>query len=146
MTGGQGFACVALIRESVFPEAESSREGPVTPSEEHNQQGDTAHAARLDWRVLLRRFLTDRARNDYSWSAPNRRFIDSSLYLPPLRAEGMETLAVIIDTYGSLPTEILGEFWSEPRGLVAEVRPERVFVIRVDSIFAGSAPALIRSQ
>ena len=41
-----------------------------------------AHTARLDWRALLRRFLADSAKNDYSWSAPNHRFIDSGLYLP----------------------------------------------------------------
>ena len=41
-----------------------------------------AHASTLDWRTLLRRYMTDAARSDYSWSLPNRRFIDSGLYLP----------------------------------------------------------------
>ena len=74
-----------------------------------------AHAVRLDWRALLRRFLADSAKSDYSWSAPNPRFIDGGLYLPSLRAEGMDTLAVIIDTSGSLPAETLADFWTELR-------------------------------
>ena len=41
-----------------------------------------AHRSILDWRPLLRRYMTDAARRDYSWSVPNRRFIDSGLYLP----------------------------------------------------------------
>ena len=60
-----------------------------------------AHRSTLDWRSLLRRYMTDAAARDYSWSVPNRRFIDSGLYLPSIRSEGMGTLAVIIDTSGS---------------------------------------------
>ena len=70
-----------------------------------------AHASTLDWRTLLRRYMTDTAKSDYSWSLPNRRLIDSGLYLPSIRSEGMETIAVIIDTSGSLPTATLAEFW-----------------------------------
>ncbi len=92
-----------------------------------------AHTARLDWRALLRRFLADSAKNDYSWSAPNHRFIDSGLYLPSLRTEGMDTLAVIIDTSGSLPTETLADFWTELRGIASEIQPERVVVVQVDT-------------
>ena len=39
--------------------------------------------------------MTDAANSDYSWSVPNRRFIDSGLYLPSIRSEGMEAIAVI---------------------------------------------------
>ena len=45
-----------------------------------------AHASTLDWRTLLRRYMTDAARRDYSWSFPNRRFIDGGLYLPSIRS------------------------------------------------------------
>ena len=45
-----------------------------------------AHRSILDWRSLLRRYMTDAARRDYSWSVPNRRFIDSGLYLPSMHS------------------------------------------------------------
>ena len=48
-----------------------------------------AHRSTLDWRSLLRRYMTDAAPRDYSWSVPNRRFIDSGLYLPSIRSEGL---------------------------------------------------------
>ena len=35
-----------------------------------------AHGSVLDWRALLRRYMVDTARRDYSWSFPNGRFID----------------------------------------------------------------------
>ena len=92
-----------------------------------------AHRSTLDWRSLLRRYMTDAAARDYSWSVPNRRFIDSGLYLPSIRSEGMGTLAVIIDTSGSVDSDALAAFWSEVREVAAEVEPERVIVLQVDA-------------
>ena len=93
-----------------------------------------AHRSTLDWRSLLRRFLTDAAARDYTWSVPNRRFIDSGLYLPSIRSEGMGTLAVIIDTSGSVDSDVLAAFWSEVREVAAEVEPERIVVLQVDAV------------
>ena len=98
-----------------------------------------AHASTLDWRTLLRRYMTDAASRDYSWSAPNRRFIDSGLYLPSIRSEGIDTIAVIIDTSGSVPAQTLAEFWAELREVVDEIRPERVFVLQVDAELRDAA-------
>ena len=98
-----------------------------------------AHAGTLDWRTLLRRYMTDAASRDYSWSAPNRRFIDSGLYLPSIRSEGIDTIAVIIDTSGSLPAQTLAGFWAELREIAAETGPERVIVLQVDAAFQHAA-------
>ena len=82
----------------------------------------------LDWRTLLRRYMTDAASRDYNWRAPNRRFIDSGLYLPSIRSEDIDTITVIIDTSGSVPARTLGEFWAE-----------RVFVLQVDAALRDAA-------
>ena len=92
-----------------------------------------AHRSTLDWRTLLRRYMTDTAKSDYSWSVPNRRFIDSGLYLPSIRSEGMGTLAVIIDTSGSVDGDALAAFWSEVRAVAAEIEPERIVLLQVDA-------------
>ena len=94
----------------------------------------SAHASTLDWRALLRRYMTDAASHDYTWSVPNRRFIDSGLYLPSIRSEGIETIAFIVDISSSLPTATLAEFWTELREVAAEIRPESVVVLQVDTI------------
>ena len=106
-------------------------EGKVPGQVEETVKG--AHAGALDWRTLLRRYMTDAAKSDYSWSLPNRRFIDSGLYLPSIRSEGIETIAVIVDTSGSLPAATLAAFWAELREVAAEIRPGRVVVLQVDA-------------
>ena len=98
-----------------------------------------AHASTLDWRTLLRRYMTDAASRDYSWSVPNRRFIDSGLYLPSIRSEGIDSIAVIIDTSGSLPAQTLAGFWVELREIATEIRPERVIVLQVDAALRDAA-------
>ena len=112
-------------------------EGKVPGRVEETVKG--AHASTLDWRTLLRRYKTETAKSDYSWSLPNRRFIDSGLYLPSIRSEGMETIAVIVDTSGSLPTETLAEFWAELREVAAEIKPESVVVLQVDAALQDAA-------
>ena len=92
-----------------------------------------AHASVLDWRTLLRRYMTDAARSDYSWTLPNLRFIDDGLYLPSIRAQGIDTIAIIIDTSASLPARTLAAFWSEVREIAAELQPETVIVLQVDA-------------
>ena len=112
-------------------------EGKVPGQVEETVKG--AHAGTLDWRTLLRRYMTDAAKSDYSWSLPNRRFIDSGLYLPSIRSEGIETIAVIVDTSGSLPAATLAAFWAELREVAAEIRPQRVVVLQVDAAVQDTA-------
>ena len=99
----------------------------------------SAHASTLDWRTLLRRYMTDAASHDYSWSVPNRRFIDTGLYLPSIRSEGIETIAFIIDVPSSLPTPTLAEFWAELREVATEIGPESVIVLQVDTMLRDVA-------
>ena len=98
-----------------------------------------AHASVLDWRTLLRRYMTDAARSDYSWTLPNRRFIDDGLYLPSIRSEGIDTIAIIIDTSASLPATTLAAFWAEVREIAAELQPETVVVLQVDAALQDAA-------
>ncbi len=142
----------ALLRDAGFtlpPEAEAwdeamhqalslaKAEGRVPGGVEETVRD--AHASRLDWRTLLRRYMTDAAKTDYSWSLPARRFIDAGLYLPSIRSEGIGTVAVIVDTSGSLPTDMLASFWSELRGIAAELQPESVVVLQVDAAVQDAA-------
>ena len=98
-----------------------------------------AHGSTVDWRTLLRRYMTDASKSDYSWSLPNRRFIDSGLYLPSIRSEGIDTIGVIVDTSGSLPAGTLAEFWAEVREIATELQPERVILLQVDAAVQDAA-------
>ena len=92
-----------------------------------------AHRSRLDWRTLLRQYLVSAARDDYRWSVPNRRFIDAGLYLPSMHCEGIDTLAVLIDTSDSLDTDTLAAFWTELRAVAEALRPHTLAVVQVDT-------------
>ena len=83
--------------------------------------------------------MTDAARRDYSWSVPNRRFIDSGLYLPSMHSEGIDAIAIIIDTSASLPGETLALFWAEVREIAAELQPESIYVLQVDAVLQDAA-------
>lgn len=72
---------------------------------------------KVDWRAVLREFLTVQARNNYAWFPPNRRFIAAGLYLPGMRSEEIGDILVVVDTSGSC-WDKLGEFASEIEGIL----------------------------
>ena len=76
---------------------------------------------------------------DYSWSVPNRRFIDSGLYLPSMHSEGIDAIAIIIDTSASLPGETLALFWAEVREIAADLQPDSIYVLQVDAVLRDAA-------
>jgi predicted metal-dependent peptidase len=66
-----------------------------------------------DWRAVLREFVSATAKNDYSWTRPNRRFIAQGLYLPGLRSEELGEVVVAVDTSGSVGAAELAVFGAE---------------------------------
>lgn len=78
---------------------------------------DTLHPP-ADWRAVLREFVASTAKNDYSWSRPNRRFIARGLYLPGLRSEELGDIVIAIDTSGSIGQTELASFGSEVEGIL----------------------------
>ena len=72
----------------------------------------------IDWREVLRTFVAASARNDYSWSRPNRRFLWQGLYLPGLHSEELGEIIIAIDTSGSVGTRELGQFTSEVNAIL----------------------------
>jgi len=87
----------------------------------------------LDWRVILRRFITQAAHADYRWTPPNRRYLSAGLYLPTLKSERLGEIVVAIDTSGSVNAKTLARFGSEINAIVEDTRPERVHVVYADS-------------
>jgi predicted metal-dependent peptidase len=73
---------------------------------------------KVDWKEVLREFISRHARNDYSWSPPNRRFVHRGLYLPGLRSEELGDLVVAVDTSGSVGGPMLARFAAEVRGIL----------------------------
>jgi predicted metal-dependent peptidase len=71
-----------------------------------------------DWRTVLREFVSSHAKNDYSWSRPNRRYLHHGLYLPGLHSDDLGDVVVAVDTSGSVGTRELGLFAAEVDALL----------------------------
>jgi predicted metal-dependent peptidase len=72
----------------------------------------------VDWRDVLREFLSRHARNDYSWLPPSRRYIHRELYLPGLRSEELGEVVLAVDTSGSIGQRELARFAAEAEGIL----------------------------
>jgi predicted metal-dependent peptidase len=89
--------------------------------------------AKVDWRDVLRDFITSTGRNDYSWRVPNRRHIGNDLILPSLYSEEIGHIVVATDTSGSVSNEEIQQFFSEITSIVEDCLPEKVTVIQCDT-------------
>lgn len=94
---------------------------------------DELMAPQMPWKEILRRFMTERANDDFSWRKGNRRFISQGLYLPSRQSEATGEIVVCIDTSGSIGQKELTEFGSEIQGIIEEVRPSKTIVIYCDA-------------
>jgi predicted metal-dependent peptidase len=90
----------------------------------------------LPWRMLLARYMTAMARDDFSYMRPSRR--EGDAILPSLKSSQIE-LAVAVDTSGSIRTNEMDEFLSEVSALKGQMRA-RVTLLACDSQLADGAP------
>ena len=93
---------------------------------------------KLPWREILSRFITENAKNDYSWTSPNKRYLHAGLYLPELKTPTLGTIAVIIDTSGSISQKELDTFASELQAILSIYPGTEIKVIYVDTKVANT--------
>lgn len=89
--------------------------------------------SRLDWRGILRRFVQQSSKGDYSWSRPNRRFISQGLYLPSLHHDDLDQVAIIVDTSASLSEPELEAFATELSEILSNFPGVNIMVVYCDS-------------
>ncbi|EGV30573.1 Protein of unknown function DUF2201, metallopeptidase-related [Thiorhodococcus drewsii AZ1] len=90
----------------------------------------------LPWRMLLARYLTAHARDDYDYYRPSRR--EGDFILPRLHSHQMD-LVVAIDTSGSIRDGELDDFMAEIDALKGQVRA-RVTLLPCDARLDPGAP------
>ena len=95
----------------------------------------------LPWRLLLARYMTAMARDDFSYMRPSRR--EGDFILPSLRSNQVE-LVVALDTSGSIHDQEMGEFLAEVNALKGQMRA-RVTLLACDSQLAPEAPWIFES-
>ena len=98
-----------------------------------DQSFDGQHDHRKDWETLLREYFCSMAPTDFTWSRPNRRFIDDGLYLPSLHGEGMGPIVVAIDNSGSVNEKQVNYNCANVFAIAQDVKPDRIHVILCDT-------------
>ncbi|MCU7847779.1 MAG: hypothetical protein KZQ89_07175 [Candidatus Thiodiazotropha sp. (ex Lucinoma kastoroae)] len=90
----------------------------------------------LPWRLLLARYMTAIARDDFSYMRPSRR--EGDFILPSLRSNQLE-LVVAVDSSGSIQDHEMSEFLAELNALKGQMRA-RITLLACDSEIADDAP------
>ena len=93
----------------------------------------------LPWRMMLARYMTAMARDDFSYMRPSRR--EGDAILPSLKSSQID-IAVAIDTSGSIKANEIDEFLSEIAALKGQMTA-RVTLMTCDSQLAPNAPWII---
>ena len=95
-------------------------------------------APKVDWREVLRRYLSTAAKSDYAWTPPNRRYISRGIYLPSLRSETLGPVVIAVDTSGSIDDATLAAFAAEIAAILEDAAPEAVHVVYCDDAVAAT--------
>ncbi|CAK0775280.1 conserved hypothetical protein [Gammaproteobacteria bacterium] len=95
----------------------------------------------LPWRMLLARYLSTAARDDYSFQRPSRR--EGPYILPSLRS-GQLDVTVALDVSGSISDTELQEFLAEINAIKGQVRA-RITLHACDEHLASGGPWIFES-
>lgn len=88
----------------------------------------------VPWQEHIRSFFARKVGSgSFDWLKPDRRLIVRDIYAPARSGNGCGAIAVAIDTSGSIGQRELDVFFGEMRGIMEDVRPERLYVIWCDA-------------
>ena len=93
-------------------------------------------APRVSWRAALAQFLTQTARDDYTWQRPSRR--EGEALLPSVRSHAGE-IVIALDTSGSVSDGDMAQFVAEINALKGSFAI-RVTLLACDSALAPDGP------
>ncbi len=92
---------------------------------------------KLPWRMLLARYMSVLARDDYSYTRPSSRRGDPAVF-PSLRSSQIEVV-VVIDTSGSIAETEMKEFVTEIDAIKGQLRA-RIILHACDAALAADGP------
>jgi predicted metal-dependent peptidase len=87
---------------------------------------------KLPWRVILQNYMSAFAKDDYTFSKPNRRFMPE-FYLPSLHSEAVGEVAIAIDTSASVGKKEFTAFLSEINDIKTTLQPSLTTIIDFDT-------------
>lgn len=88
--------------------------------------------AKLDWKAVLRSWLVDRVKGDWSTFPFSKRMVHRGLFMPSASMQIPHHVVFAIDTSGSMQIEVLRDIAAELRAF-RETFPCRLSVVQCDS-------------
>lgn len=87
---------------------------------------------KLPWQRILQKYMHAMAKADYTFRRPNRRFFPQH-HLPSLYSEALMSIAIAVDTSGSVGDIEFTHFISEISHILRRVQPEKITLIQFDT-------------
>jgi predicted metal-dependent peptidase len=94
---------------------------------------------RIPWRMLLAKYMTATAREDYNWARPSRR--EGDAILPSLRSSELRVV-VGLDTSGSISDEEMRQFISEIDAIKGQAHAH-ITLLACDAALAADGPWIV---
>lgn len=85
----------------------------------------------LPWQTILRRYISPLAKDDYTWTRPNRRFFPKH-YLPSLRSPKVHRFMLAVDSSGSVSDQEFLRMASETYAILRMLKPEAIELVVFD--------------
>lgn len=98
---------------------------------------DFSKRVNSDWRSILLRFATEVSKSDYSWKAPNSRYINRGIYLPSLIEPRIGTVYFGVDTSCSITDQVLSLMAEHINTVFDQCKPQKIVVIYADARING---------
>lgn len=90
--------------------------------------------SKMNWKSLLRKYVSDNIPFDFSWKRPSKKSITTGIYMPTtLKDKKLEMLAVV-DLSGSISQEQMNEFMSEIYHISKSYRNVRIWLVTHDYV------------
>lgn len=99
-----------------------------------SQDIERANNPEQDWREVLRAWFDQGALVTETWSRPNRRLIGGGLYMPGKQRDGINRVAFLIDTSGSMDEIALGLVRNEAQAALDDGAIDEVVVVFGDVV------------
>lgn len=88
---------------------------------------------KLPYKTILRKFLTETSKSDYSMQRPNRRFMPDH-YLPSQKSDGgLVDLMTGVDISGSVSDSDFAQFVSDTHAVMKQFKPKKIDFVQFDT-------------
>lgn len=87
---------------------------------------------RLPFEIILANYMSNYAKDDFSFRRPNRRYLPD-VYLPGLRNDSLCNIACVFDVSGSVNDSTLTSFRNGLNIIKEELHPEKITLVEFDT-------------